>query len=70
MNFELMWESLPKLLGGLVLTLELVALSLLLGFVVAVGIALMRLSSSARSRASPTATSSCSAARRSWCRSS
>src|SRR5690606_32876714 len=45
MNFALMWESLPRLLGGLVLTLELVGLSLLLGFFVAVGVALMRLSS-------------------------
>ena len=45
MNFALMWDSLPKLLGGLVLTLELVALSLFLGFFVAVGLALMRLSS-------------------------
>jgi octopine/nopaline transport system permease protein len=45
-NFALMWASLPKLLGGLVLTLELVGLSLLLGIVVAIGIALMRLSSS------------------------
>jgi octopine/nopaline transport system permease protein len=44
MNFELMWQSLPRLLGGLVLTLELVLLSLLLGFVVAVGVALMRVS--------------------------
>ena len=44
MNFELMWQSVPKLLGGLVLTLELVLLSLLLGFLVAVGIALMRVS--------------------------
>jgi octopine/nopaline transport system permease protein len=45
MNLALMWESLPQLLGGLVLTLELVGLSLLLGFVVAVGVALLRLSS-------------------------
>jgi octopine/nopaline transport system permease protein len=45
-NLALMWESLPKLLGGLVLTLELVTLSLLLGIVVAIAIALMRLSSS------------------------
>jgi octopine/nopaline transport system permease protein len=45
MNFALMWESIPQLLGGLVLTLELVALSLLLGFLVAVGVALMRVSS-------------------------
>jgi octopine/nopaline transport system permease protein len=43
-NFQLMWESVPSLLGGLVLTLELVLLSLLLGFFVAIGIALMRLS--------------------------
>jgi octopine/nopaline transport system permease protein len=43
-NLELMWSSLPKLLGGLVLTVELVVLSLLLGFVLAIGIALMRLS--------------------------
>jgi octopine/nopaline transport system permease protein len=44
MNFQLMWDSLPKLLGGLVLTLELVALSLFLGFFLAIGIALLRLS--------------------------
>jgi octopine/nopaline transport system permease protein len=37
-NFALMWESLPKLLGGLVLTLELVVLSLLLGIGVAIGV--------------------------------
>jgi octopine/nopaline transport system permease protein len=43
MNFELMWESLPKILEGLPLTLELVTLSLLLGFGLAVGVALMRL---------------------------
>jgi len=44
-NLALMWESIPRLLDGLVLTLELVGLSLLLGFAVAVGVALMRLSS-------------------------
>jgi octopine/nopaline transport system permease protein len=44
MNLALMWESLPQLLGGVVLTLELVGLSLLFGFFVAVGVALMRLS--------------------------
>jgi octopine/nopaline transport system permease protein len=44
MNVQLMWDSLPQLLGGLALTLELVALALLLGFGVAVGIALLRLS--------------------------
>jgi octopine/nopaline transport system permease protein len=43
-NLQLMWESIPQLLGGLVLTLELVLLSLLLGFFLAIGIALMRLS--------------------------
>lgn len=45
MNFALMWESVPRLLDGLVLTLQLVSLSLLLGMVVAVSVALMRLSS-------------------------
>jgi octopine/nopaline transport system permease protein len=44
MNFELMWDSIPRLLGGLVLTLQLVGLSLLLGIFVALVIALMRLS--------------------------
>ncbi len=44
MNFELMWESVPKLLSGMTLTLQLVGLSLLLGFFLAIGIALMRLS--------------------------
>lgn len=44
MNFELMWDSVPKLLGGLSLTLQLVALSLFLGFFLAVGVALLRLS--------------------------
>jgi octopine/nopaline transport system permease protein len=46
MNLTLMWDSIPRLLDGLLLTLELVGLSLLLGFFVAVGFALMRLSSS------------------------
>ena len=44
MNFELMWDSIPSLLGGLVLTLQLVGLSLFLGLFVAVAFALMRLS--------------------------
>ncbi len=46
MNFELMWESAPRLLSGTGLTLQLVGLSLLLGFFLAIGIALMRLSGS------------------------
>ncbi len=45
MDFALMWESVPKLLGGMVLTLELTLLSLVLGFVLSVGVALMRVSS-------------------------
>jgi octopine/nopaline transport system permease protein len=45
MNLALMWDSIPKLLGGLVLTLELVGLSLFLGIFVAIGFALMRVSS-------------------------
>ena len=44
MNFELMVEALPKLASGIPLTLQLVSLSLLLGFIFAVGLALMRLS--------------------------
>jgi octopine/nopaline transport system permease protein len=44
MNLELMWQSVPELLGGLGLTLQLVALSLVLGFFLAIGVALMRLS--------------------------
>jgi octopine/nopaline transport system permease protein len=44
MNFQLMWESVPPLLGGLVLTMELVLLSLLLGAILAIGVALMRVS--------------------------
>ncbi len=44
MNFTLMWTSLPEILGGLVLTLELVSLAVFLGFFVAVTMALARLS--------------------------
>jgi octopine/nopaline transport system permease protein len=45
MNLALMWDSIPRLLAGLPLTLELVILSLFVGFFVAIGVALMRLSS-------------------------
>ncbi|SMH55511.1 ABC transporter permease [Azospirillum agricola] len=44
MDWELMWDSLPKLLGALPVTLELVGGSLLLGAVVAFVTALLRLS--------------------------
>ena len=44
MNFELMIESFPKLLSGLNLTIQLVTISLFLGFCLAVGLALLRLS--------------------------
>lgn len=44
MNLALMWESIPELLAGLGLTLQLVVLSLFFGFFLAVGVALMRLS--------------------------
>ena len=44
MNFELMIESFPKLLSGLNLTVQLVTISLFLGFCLAVGLALLRLS--------------------------
>jgi len=46
MNFELIQTSLPKLLKGVPLTLELVGISLAIGLVLAVGIALMRVSNS------------------------
>ncbi len=45
MKFTLMWESLPTLLSGAVLTVQLVALALVIGFGLAVVIALARLGS-------------------------
>jgi len=42
LNLELMWESLPDLLGGLVLTLELTVLSLIFGMVLALPLAALR----------------------------
>ncbi len=44
MNFEVMIEALPDLVGGLWVTLALVALALILGFVIALPTALARLS--------------------------
>ncbi|ACJ00085.1 ABC transporter permease [Rhodospirillum centenum] len=44
MDLNLILESLPQLLSGTVVTVELVALSLVLGLVLAVGIAVLRLS--------------------------
>jgi len=44
MNYELMIETFPKLLVGLNLTIQLVAISLLVGFCLAIGLALLRLS--------------------------
>lgn len=44
MNFELMIETFPKLLSGLNLTIQLVTISLFIGFCLAVGLALLRLS--------------------------
>ena len=44
MNFELMIETFPKLLLGLNLTIQLVTISLFLGFCLAIGLALLRLS--------------------------
>ena len=46
MNFQVMIDSLPRLLGGALLTLELVALAALAGFAMALVIALARLSRS------------------------
>lgn len=44
MDLELAWKILPKLLSGAVLTVVLVSQSIILGFVIAVPIALARLS--------------------------
>ncbi len=47
LNFQLMWESVPDLLGGLVVTLELTVLSLIFGMILALPLAALR---TARSR--------------------
>ena len=44
MRFELMYESFFKILRGVPLTLEVVFLSTIFGLVLAVGVALMRVS--------------------------
>lgn len=44
MNFQAILDSLPKLLSGTVLTLELVGISLLIGLLLALPMALMRVS--------------------------
>ena len=43
MDLTIVWESLPRLLGGAVLTLEITVLSVLIGLCLAVPFALMRL---------------------------
>jgi His/Glu/Gln/Arg/opine family amino acid ABC transporter permease subunit len=43
-TLDLMWDSLPKLLEGAAVTLELVTIGLLVGFVLAVPLALLRTS--------------------------
>ncbi|MBL6946951.1 MAG: ABC transporter permease, partial [Rhodospirillales bacterium] len=45
MDFVLIIDSTPKILGGMWLTLQMVTLSLSIGFVCAVGVALIRVSS-------------------------
>lgn len=47
MNWELMWDSVPTLLGGVPLTLQLVAVALLLGLGMATLVAWARLSGNA-----------------------
>lgn len=44
MNLQLIWDSLPAMLDGAVLTIEITALALAIGLVMAVGFALMRVS--------------------------
>jgi His/Glu/Gln/Arg/opine family amino acid ABC transporter permease subunit len=43
MNWQVMFDSLPRLLGGALLTLELVTLAALAGFIIALPVALARL---------------------------
>jgi len=40
MNFELMIETFPKLLAGSLITIQLVSISLFIGFCLAIGLAL------------------------------
>jgi octopine/nopaline transport system permease protein len=44
MNLTLMWETLPQVAAGIPLTLQLVGLGLVIGFLLATGVALLRLS--------------------------
>jgi len=44
MNFELMIDTFPKLLAGSLITIQLVTISLFIGFCLAIGLALLRLS--------------------------
>ena len=44
MDLDIIWSSLPKLLDGALLTLELTLISLMIGFVTAIPVALLRLS--------------------------
>lgn len=54
-NWEVIFDSLPKLLQGTLLTLELVALSLLIGGILCIPLALMRVSANPLLRALPLA---------------
>ncbi|WP_085907901.1 ABC transporter permease [Kiloniella majae] len=44
MDFQIIWDELPVYFGGLLVTLQLVPLSLLIGFILAVPLAVLRLS--------------------------
>ena len=63
-------EHWPRYLSGTWLTIQLVVISAILGVLLAVPLALARLSANPRSAASPPATRCSSAARRCSCRSS
>ena len=53
MDFELMLDSIPKILGGARLTVLLVTLSLSMGFVLAIIVALATLPGGSRSTVGP-----------------
>ena len=65
---ELIWESLPRLLNGGWLTIEITAISVVIGLCFAVPLAILYLSPNRCSRCRCAPMSFTSGARRCWCR--
>lgn len=68
-NWQIIIDSIPKLLQGSIITIELVVLSGLLGFMLAVPLALARLSKKPWVQALPLAYIFFFVVRRYWCKS-